>query len=239
MAELIVSLRQLQEVDGELYKLRRARDEKPQALANARAKMAAAEARVKTAEDRAKVLQLKQKEREIELQTREASVRKLLGQLFQLKTNKDYTTMQHEINTLKADNSLLEEQALKSFDEIEQAVKTKQQEQQALAKEQDAFKKEEARIQQEQKAIDVQITELDAKRQIVAPNVPREALATYERVLESREGVALVPLVKDACGGCYRRMTPQVINQVFLKAKLTTCEQCNRILYFDEAHSTL
>lgn len=239
MADLIDSLKQLQEVDGELYKLRCARDEKPAELKAARERVAAVEARVKAAEDRAKTLQLKHKEREGDLATKEGNVRKLQGQLFQLKTNKEYTTMQHEINALKADNSILEEQILKSFDEIEQANKAKQQEQQALAREQAAFKKEDARLQQEQQAIDVQIAELDAKRQTVAPHVPREALSTYERVLESREGVALVPLVKDACGGCYRRMTPQVINQVFLKAKLVTCEQCNRILYFDEAHSTL
>jgi hypothetical protein len=54
-----------------------------------------------------------------------------------------------------------------------------------------------------------------------------------------RDGLALVPLVSDACGGCHRRLPPQVINQVYLKADLVTCESCNRILYFDEAHSKL
>ena len=67
----------------------------------------------------------------------------------------------------------------------------------------------------------------------------RKSLSTYEQILEIREGLALVPLVKDACGGCNRRMPPQVVNQVYLKAQLVTCESCARILYFDEAHSKL
>ena len=239
MADQLEILKRLQVVDGELFRLRKAQEEKPRELERVAAAVAAREAQLKAAEERLKTLQLSQKEKEIDLQTREASVKKLQGQLFQVKTNKEYTAMQHEIDALKADNSLIEEAILKAFDAIDQAVKDRQREQGLVAQEQARLRVERERIERELATIGEQIAQLERTRETLRPDVPPPALATYERVLGIREGLALVPLLNDSCGGCHRRLPPQVINQVYLKAELITCENCNRILYFDEAHSKL
>jgi predicted nucleic acid-binding Zn-ribbon protein len=239
MADQIEQLKQLQAVDGELFKLRKQRAQKPLELERVNARVQAQEQRVKAAETALTQLQLAQKEKEVELQSKEASVKKLQGQLFQVKTNKEYTAMQHEIDALKADNSLLEEAILKAFDAIDQASKQRKAEQQRLAEEQASAQTERGRVERETEAIDAQVAQLDRTRKTLLPDVPPKALAAYERILSIREGLALVPLINDACGGCHRRLPPQVINQVFLKADLVMCESCNRILYFDEAHSKL
>jgi predicted nucleic acid-binding Zn-ribbon protein len=239
MADQIESLKRLQAIDGELYRLRRQEEEKPRELERVIAEEVAQQERVKAAEAKLKTLQLSQKEKEVELQTREASVKKLQGQLFQLKTNKEYSVMQHEIDTLKADNSLLEEVVLKLFDDIERASKERQAQQQQLGQEQERLRKERERIEREVEELRGQIGQLERSRETVVPDVPGQALSTYERVLELREGIALVPVLEASCGGCHRRLPPQVINQVYLKAELVTCESCNRILYFDETTSKL
>ena len=239
MADVIDALKRLQALDGELFKLRRQQEEKPRALEQVSAETATQDARVKAADAKLKSLQVSQKEKEVELQTREASVRKLQGQLFQVKTNKEYSAMQREIDTLKADNSLLEEGILKAFDAIDQAGKERQQEQARLAQQQERLRTETARIERELTVITEQIAELERTRTTLLPDVAPKALATYERILRIREGLAMVPLVHESCGGCHRRLPPQVVNQVYLKADLVTCESCSRILYFDEAHSKL
>lgn len=239
MANPLEILKQLQTFDGELFLLRRQQNEKPRELERVRAEVAAQEARVKAAEERLKTLQLSQKEKEIELQTREASVKKLQGQLFQVKTNKEYAAMQREIDSLKADNSLLEEAILKAFDAIDQAMSERQREQRQLAELQGRLKVEQTRIEGELATIGEQIAQLEQRRQAVVPQVPPAILTSYERVLKLRDGLALVPLVNESCGGCHRRLPPQVISEVYLNASLVTCENCNRILYFDEAHSKL
>lgn len=239
MADQLDILKRLQAVDGELFRLRRQQEEKPRELEQVTAALAAQEARLKAAEDRLKALQVSQKEKEVDLQSREANVKKLQGQLFQVKTNKEYSAMQREIETLKADNSLLEEEILKGFDAIDQATKERQREQAQLAQQQERLRMERERIEQELAAIQEQIARLERDRQGVVPDIPQTTLETYERVLDLREGLALVPILSDACGGCHRRLPPQVINEVYLKAKVVTCEHCNRILYFDEAHSKL
>ena len=233
-------LKRLQRVDGELFHLRRQQEEKPRELEQANARLGAQEARVKAAEERLKALQLSQKEKEGELQTHEANVKKLQGQLFQLKTNKEYTAMQREIDSLKADNSLLEEAILKAFDAIDQATKERKHEQDVLAEEQERLHAERQRIEGELAVINEGIARLERERQGLVPDVPPATLRVYERVLEMREGLALVPLMDESCGGCHRRLPPQVINEVHLKARLVSCENCNRILYLtDDAHSKL
>ncbi len=239
MADQLEILKQLQALDGEIFQLRRQQQEKPRELEQVSAQVAAQESRLKAAEERLRALQLSQKEKEIELQTREANVKKLQGQLFQVKTNKEYTVMQREIDAIKADNSLLEETILGTFDAIDRATRERQEEQRRLEEHQQRFRAERERIERELAAIAERLAELERSRTALAPQVPQQTLSTYERVLAIREGLALVPLVNDACGGCHRRLPPQVVNEVYLKAKLVMCESCNRILYFDEAHSKL
>ena len=108
-----------------------------------------------------------------------------------------------------------------------------------MAQQQERLRAETARIERELTGIAGQVAELERTRKTLLPDVAPKALATYERILGIREGLAMVPLVHESCGGCHRRLPPQVINQVYLKADLVTCESCSRILYFDEAHSKL
>ena len=239
MADQLDALKKLQAIDAQLYQLRRQQRETPKALEQVAAAVAAEEAKLAAATERLKTLQLAQKEKEIELQTREASVKKLQGQLFQLKTNKEYAAMQREIDAHKADNSVLEEDIIKLFDAIEHAARNRQTEHARVTQEQERLAKERQRLEQELAVIGEQLSVLERDRQAALPDVPNRALDAYDRILALRDGLALVPLMNDACGGCHRRMPPQVINEVYLKTKLVMCESCSRILYFDDAHSKL
>ena len=239
MADQIELLKQLQVLDGELYKLRRQQQEKPAELEQVAVEVAAQEAALKTAEEQLSGLQLSQKAKDMELQTREANIKKLQGQLFQVKTNKEYSAMQREIESLKADQSLFEEAILGLFDAIDEATKVRQRERDALAARQERQRAERARIDRELAEIAEQVARLEQARGTLAPQVPAPARSVYEQILAVRAGLALVPLLNDSCGGCHQRLPPQVINEVYLKAKLVMCEHCSRILYFDEAHSRL
>ena len=239
MADQLETLKQLQALDGALFRLRKQEEEKPQELERVAAEVAAQEAQLKAVEERLKTLQLSQKENEGELQTREAHVKKLQGQLFQVKTNKEYTAIQREMNTLKADNSLLEEAILKLFDAIDHVAKERQREQARAAEQQARFRAARERLDRELISIREEMAQLEQRRDALTPMVPSQALATYEQILDIREGLAMVPLMGESCGGCHRKLPPQVVNQVYLKANLVTCESCSRILYSDDAHSTL
>lgn len=234
MTDQIDALRKLQEVDAQLYRLRIEQKEKPVALERLKQGVAEEQAKAQASDAKLKTFQVQQKEKELELSTKEGHAKKLQLQLFQVKTNKEYTALQHEIEQAKTDASMLEEDILKIFDSIEHAMREHHEQQALVANSQASLREEEARINQEITAIEGEIAALQARRRLLAPEVPAAALLVYERVLVSREGLAMVPLLGASCGGCNMVQPPQVINEVMLKAKLVACDSCNRILYLDE-----
>lgn len=239
MAEQLEILKRLQGLDGQLYQLRRQRADKPRELEQAAAVVEARQAQLSGVEARLKSLQMAQKEKELELQTKEASVKKFQAQLFQVKTNKEYAALQREIEALKADNSLLEEAILKTLEAIDEVFRERTRTTQQLEEQQRRWRSEQERVTRELEAIKEQVAQLERERQTLVSEVHPQTLVSYERVLHLREGLALVPLVGEACGGCDRRLPPQVINEVYLKPGLVSCEHCSRILYFDDARSKL
>src|SRR3990167_4335420 len=77
MADAIDLLKQLQQLDAELFRLRRQQAETPRELARLDEALAGEQSKVAAAEQRIKTLQLAQKDKEGELQAGEANVRKL------------------------------------------------------------------------------------------------------------------------------------------------------------------
>jgi predicted nucleic acid-binding Zn-ribbon protein len=231
---LLDVLKQLQAIDAELYRLRQDQQRKPLELERAKQALAEEEARAKTGEAQVHGLQVKQKEQEMELSTREATIKKLQGQLFQVKTNKEYSALQQEIEQAKADISLIEEEILKILEAIDHAKQVHQGQAGQVAKQQQQVHEEDARVQEELGVMRQRSETLEAQRKLLTPQVERASLSLYERVLAGREGLALVPLVEQSCGGCHMVQPPQVISEVHLNAKLVTCDSCNRILYRDD-----
>lgn len=94
-------LKQLQVIDAELYRLRHEQQRKPLELERSKQALAEEEARAKMSEAQMHAVQVQQKEKEMELGAKEAQVKKFQGQLFQIKTNKEYPSRQpkHSLTT--------------------------------------------------------------------------------------------------------------------------------------------
>lgn len=238
IGEQLKGLIELQTVDGQLYALRRQRQQKPAQIEQLKAAHQAEAQRVKTVEEQLKTLQVKRGSMEGDLSAKEANVKKLQMQLYQVKTNREYTALQHEIEGLKADNSVLEEEILRLMEQVDQQKA-------ALVSAQAAFKTEAARhqeavavVERETAALDAEIARLQAQRQTVTPRIDPKLLAQYERVLERREGIGLAPVRQGACSGCYMNLPPQTINEIRLKERLIACESCARLLYYPDDEPT-
>jgi predicted nucleic acid-binding Zn-ribbon protein len=76
------------------------------------------------------------------------------------------------------------------------------------------------------------------KRQRLASKVSRQDLAAYERIRKAKKGQAVVRIKRNACGGCYARVTPQKLLELRQNERMFTCEHCGRILVSDEVAET-
>ena len=231
IAEQLEILLRFQELDAQIYQLNREKSLKPAILERSRQQLSAQKGRLEAAEKELRDSQVKRKAKEVELETREGQVKKYQVQLYQVKSNKEYTSLQTEIAGLKADNSLLEEEILRLMEEMDQKKGLVDRAKQELDQLTQAYRQEESRIQKEVEALEKEIEQLSQRRQTFIPEADPKLLSRYERILVGREGVGMVPIDETSCLGCHMQLPPQVINEVRLREKIITCENCSRILY--------
>lgn len=234
VAELLLNLIELQGADKEIFDLKRQLAEIPTRLKSLDLELEAANSGVKKKEEELKAFQLKRKEKEIDLETKENNIKKIQGQLYQVKTNNEYNALEKEIAGLKADKSLLEEEILGIFDRVEAAEKD-------VAGAKKIFDEDKKRIDAEKGKATITKTEIESKlvefqekRKTIVPMIDKETLSRYERILNSKDGMALVPVRGDNCGGCFVHLPPQVINEIRIKEEIIYCERCARMLFTEE-----
>ena len=119
MAFDIELLKQLQLLDKEIYDLNEEQINIPLQIDALTGKVDEQTVHVKEAEERSQEVKMSLHKKELELKEKEETIQKYEGQLFQIKTNKEYTALQGEINNLKADNSILEEDIIKMLDAVQ------------------------------------------------------------------------------------------------------------------------
>lgn len=73
--------------------------------------------------------------------------------------------------------------------------------------------------------------ELLAKSEQASVIVDQRLLAAYSRIRNSFiNGLAVVPVSRDACGGCFNRIPIQRTLDIRIRKKVIVCEYCGRIL---------
>ncbi len=72
---------------------------------------------------------------------------------------------------------------------------------------------------------------LSEKSEAAKEKVDPRLLLAYERIRSSyRNGLAVVPIHRDSCGGCFNVIPPQRQSEIRQHKKIIVCEHCGRIL---------
>ncbi|MDD5097184.1 MAG: C4-type zinc ribbon domain-containing protein [Candidatus Omnitrophica bacterium] len=230
----IIGLVNLQEVDSEIYSLKNEKEAKPLEIKAIESAFDEKKANLAQLEKKSLDLQKQRKEKELELGSKEEAGKKLQGQLYSLKTNKEYQTMLQQIQDAKADGELVEEKILILFEEADNVKKEIAQENIKIKEEEKVFLEQKNKIQIRISEIDEKLAGLESKRKQLTPGLDTKVFSAYERILNSRDGLAIVTVIDNSCAGCHMNVPPQVINLIKMYERIVTCEVCNRILYIKE-----
>ena len=230
----IQKLVELQTIDYEIYSFRRELNEKPALIAQLQEKFESKKNALKKLEEKSKAIQLDRKGQELELQGKEAEITKANSQLSQLKTNKEYQAKLLEIEHIKADKSILEEKILLLFDEGDSVNSLIEKEKRHLAEEEKTFSAQKKEIEDSISQIQDRLKVLESQRKQINVYVNPAYLSRYERILENKNGLALVAVKNHACGGCFMNVPEQVINEIKMHDRFVFCEMCARILYLED-----
>jgi uncharacterized protein len=71
-------------------------------------------------------------------------------------------------------------------------------------------------------------------------HVDERLLASYDRIRKNyRNGLSVVPVERDACGGCFHAIPPQKQSEIKMRKKIMVCENCGRILVDTDLHDSV
>ena len=224
----------MQGLDTQIFKFEAELESIPETIKKREEEFKEKSVSLKKFEDDLKALLMRRKEKEGDLEAKEGTIKKYQQQLNQVKTNKEYTALQEEISRVKADNSIIEEAILNIFDEIDAGNKKISKEKEFLKSEEAKFDEEKKRSAEEVNRIKAELEVLKKHREELAAKVDKTMLKKYDRIIKSKDGLAVVTIVNEVCQGCFRTLPPQVTNEVKMNSELVFCDSCARILYIEE-----
>jgi len=162
----------------------------------------------------------------------QARLAKFKDQLLEVKTNREYQAMQHEIEVASSEVRAREDRILEVMlesDDLAAAVKRAEGELSVLERE----------IRNEREALDRELRNLEAdiegaarEREKLIAQISAPALALFEYIARGRKGLAVAEARAGHCTICHVRLRPQVFNEVRRNDAIIQCESCHRILYF-------
>jgi predicted nucleic acid-binding Zn-ribbon protein len=227
----------VRELDERAVQLQAALDRFPEERREAEERVRVERGRLEEHKSRAGVMQKARRELEQQAEALGEQERKFLGQLPQVKKNEEYQALLHEIADRKNKRSELETAILFKLEEEEGAARGRPALEQGLRAIEREVAERQASIDREEAADREKIAELDRARERELSEVSAATRSRYERVRASRHGRAVVPIVKNACGGCFRGQPPQVLQEARRGDRLLSCDGCGRLLIWppDEA----
>lgn len=169
---------------------------------------------------------------EKEVATVQARLAKYKDQLLELKTNREYQAMLHEIETAQTDIRWREDRILETMmeaDELGAKVKKAEADLKGVEKEVGA---ERQALEKEVAALQVELNRTAAAREQLASQIDPGVLAIFEVTAKSRKGVAVAEARNGLCNICHVRLRPQMFNEVRKNESIIQCDSCRRILYF-------
>jgi len=157
---------------------------------------------------------------------------KFKDQLMEVKTNKEYLAMQHEISMAQDGVRAFEDQILEllmAADEIAAEVKAAET---ALRQEQQSAERERTDAEARRQRTEGELAELSTRRAGVEREMAADVVALFHTVSSKRRGTAVVQARDGHCSACHVRLRPQLYNELRRNDRVYQCESCSRILYY-------
>ena len=232
MREQIGRVVQLQEIEIKINKIKSVLEVIPGKISSLDNEIRDAEQDMEMKKSLVDELRKKYRLNESDYQSNLSMLRKSQEKLAAVKTNKEYQSILKEIDDIKAKNSLVEDEMLKSLDVIE----TTERETVTLKKEfleiKDRIDREKEIIKEKIGQSETDLAELDEERGSVAKNIDKEIMSKFNIVKGLTKGTAIAPVLDSICRGCNMNIPPQMYNDLQRFDSIKFCPHCQRIIYW-------
>jgi predicted nucleic acid-binding Zn-ribbon protein len=166
-----------------------------------------------------------------EISDAKASVERYQAQLNEVKNNREYDTLSKEIEFQTLEIELCN----KKIREANARIAEKQEELQAS---EDAIAERQGDLEVKKGELEEIVTETRAEEEKLKEKVKdleskieNRLLTSFKRIRKNaRNGLGIVYVQRDACGGCFNKIPPQRQLDIKMHKKIIVCEYCGRIM---------
>jgi predicted nucleic acid-binding Zn-ribbon protein len=168
---------------------------------------------------------------QLDVETRKTSITRLRTQQFETRKNDEYTALGHEIERYGKDVDSLETKELELMEIGDTLRATLNSADEELKKTTRLVEEDLKSITERFKQIETDLGDTRADRKRLAEKADADVLYLYDRLLKTKNGVAVSPISNGQCGGCHTRIIPATLIKTQSNKEIAQCENCARILY--------
>jgi len=229
--EKLKALYQLQTMLSEIDKIKTLRGELPLEVQDLEDEVAGLSTRIEKIKADIEELKSNIATKKIEIETAKTSVEKYKAQQDNVRNNREYDVLTKEIEFQSLEIELCEKR-IKEYIAAEKAkseeIEHSNQDLDERKKDLEAKKSELEEIVSETKQEEEKLR--DKAKELETKIEPR-LLQSFKRIRKnSRNGLGIVYVQRDACGGCFNKIPPQRQLDIRSRKKIIVCEYCGRIM---------
>ena len=227
----LISLYQLQTMLSEIDKIRILRGELPLEVEDLEDEIEGLKTRIENSNEEIKELRARINELKTKIELANEKLNGYKSQLDNVRNNREYDLLNKEIEFQTLEIELCN----KRINEAQNAEKNKEE---LIQRSQVTLEERSQDLEVKKNELDEIVTETKAeeeklreKAKSLEMTIEPRLLTAFKRIRKnSRNGLGIVYVQRDACGGCFAKIPPQRQLDVRMRKKVIVCEYCGRIL---------
>ncbi|MCK5822333.1 MAG: hypothetical protein KAH17_10605 [Bacteroidales bacterium] len=227
----IRDLFELQQVESEKDRIRTLRGELPLEVQDLEDELAGLQTRITNFEEEANELEAAVTKKKNDIVESQSLIKKYETQQDNVRNNREFDSLSKEVEFQTLEIQLCEKR-IREFS-------TRLQDKQTMVEDSKAmFEDRKKDLDDKNKELDEIVAEtkkdeesMDNRSAKISARVEERLLTAYRRIrTNAQNGLAVVSVERNACGGCYNRIPPQRQLDIRARKKIIVCEYCGRIL---------
>ena len=229
--EKLKALYELQQVDTDIDKIKILRGELPLEVQDLEDEIEGLQTRVANIESEVKTLQESISKKNNEVANAQGMIKKYEEQQSNVRNNREFDSLSKEIEFQTLEIELAEKRKKEFSEQVEEKKEQISESKAVLDERQGDLKDKKSEL--DEIIADTQKEEeiLDKKRDEIQKIIEPRLFTAYEKIRNNaNNGLAVVTVERDACGGCFNKIPPQRQLDIGSRKKIIVCEYCGRIL---------
>lgn len=233
--ERLRALYSLQLVDSEIDKIKTLRGELPLEVQDLEDEIAGLETRLGNLREEVVTLDKAVSKKNIEISEAESLIKKYEEQQKNVRNNREFDSLSKEIEFQNLEIELFNKKIKEFTVQIEEKKLVINDSEVTLKDRQSDLENKKAELDEIISDTQKEEEGLYKKSEKIQTVIEERLLTAYKRIRSNaRNGLAVVPVQRDACGGCFNQIPPQRQLDIKSRKKIIVCEYCGRILVDDE-----